>query len=109
MARNVGHLSGLRHSAHAFGAAQRRSEFEQMIHNLIIKVCHQINREQDGAKRMKQLDDFVSLLRKEQAAIKQKIDSEMRKVRVIIMRNFCATARICVIQAGIRPVRTFSL
>jgi hypothetical protein len=47
--------------------------------------------------------------RSEQAAIKQKIDSEMRKVRLIIMRNFCATARICVIQAGIRPVRTFSL
>jgi hypothetical protein len=73
-------LSGLRHSAHAFGAAQRRSEFEQMIHNLIIKICHQINREQDGAKRMKLFDDLVSLLRKEQGAIKQKIDSEMRDI-----------------------------
>jgi hypothetical protein len=60
--------------------AQRGSEFEQMIHNLIIKVCYQINREQDGAKRMKLLNDLVSLLRKQQAAIKQKIDSEMRNI-----------------------------
>jgi len=51
-----------------------------MIHNLIIKVCYQINREQDGAKRMKLFDDLVSLLRKQQAAIKQKIDSEMRNI-----------------------------
>ena len=73
-------LSGLRHSAHAFGAAQREANLNKLIHNLIIKVCYQINREQDGAKRMKLLDDFVSLLRKEQAAIKQKIDSEMRNI-----------------------------
>jgi hypothetical protein len=66
-------LSGLRHSAHAFGAAQRRSEFEQMIHNLIIKICHQINREQDGAKRMKLFDDLVSLLRKEQGPSSRKL------------------------------------
>jgi hypothetical protein len=51
-----------------------------MIHNLIIKVCQQINREQDGAKRMKLFDDLVSLLRKQHAAIKQKIDSEMRNM-----------------------------
>jgi hypothetical protein len=51
-----------------------------MIHNLIIKVCQQINGEQDGAKRMKLFDDLVSLLRKQHAAIKQKIDSEMRNM-----------------------------